>query len=166
MSSASRRSRLGLLRYRSAGYHRPEYGARTDEEEHALEDDVKVLLIEDDVDAAEMYRLRLAADGYTVVTANDGREGLRMATDEAPDFIYLDLRLPGLDGFEVLEHLRADPETATIPVIILTNFGEPELRERGLRLGALEFLVKADTTPGQLSESVGRATGPRPLPSV
>jgi len=81
MSSASRRSRLGLLRYRSAGYHRPEYGARTDEEEHALEDDVKVLLIEDDVDAAEMYRLRLAADGYTVVTANDGREGLRMAAD-------------------------------------------------------------------------------------
>jgi CheY-like chemotaxis protein len=131
-----------------------------------LEDDVKVLLIEDDVAAAEMYRLRLAADGYTVVTANDGHEGVRMATDEAPDFIYLDLRLPGLDGFEVLEHLRANPETANIPVIILTNFGEPELRERGLRLGALEFLVKADTTPAQLSESVGRATGPRPLPSI
>lgn len=131
-----------------------------------MEDDVKVLLIEDDVAAAEMYRLRLAADGYTVVTAHDGHDGLRMATDEAPDFIYLDLRLPGLDGFEVLERLRADPETANIPVIILTNFGEPELRERGLRLGALEFLVKADTTPAQLSESVGRATGPRSLPSA
>lgn len=131
-----------------------------------MEDDVKVLLIEDDVAAAEMYRLRLAVDGYTVVTANDGREGLRMAAEEAPDFIYLDLRLPGLDGFEVLEHLRSDPETANIPVIILTNFGEPELRERGLRLGALEFLVKADTTPAQLSENVGRATGPRALPSV
>jgi hypothetical protein len=53
-----------------------------------------------------------------------------------------------------------------IPVIILTNFGEPELRERGMRLGALEFLVKADTTPGHLSESVERAVGPRALPSV
>jgi DNA-binding response OmpR family regulator len=112
-----------------------------------VEDDVKVLLIEDDEFAAEMYRLRLAADGYTVVVGQDGEEGLRMASEERPDFIYLDLRLPGLDGFEVLERLRADPGTKHIPVIILSNYGEPELRERGLKLGALEFLVKADTTP-------------------
>ena len=128
------------------------------------DDDVKVLLIEDDVATAEMYRLRLVADGYTVVVGHDGQEGLRMAADEAPDFIYLDLRLPGLDGFEVLERLRAGEATAHIPVIILTNYGEPELRERGLKLGALEFLVKADTTPAQLSESVERATSPRALP--
>jgi CheY-like chemotaxis protein len=102
-----------------------------------VEDDVKVLLIEDDEFAAEMYRLRLAADGYTVVVGQDGEEGLRMATDEHPDFIYLDLRLPGLDGFEVLERLRSDPGTKHIPVIILSNYGEPELRERGLKLGAL-----------------------------
>ena len=131
-----------------------------------MEDDVKVLLIEDDVAAAEMYRLRLVADGYLVVIARDGHEGLRMAADEAPDFIYLDLRLPGLDGFEVLERLRADAATMHIPVIILTNYGEPELHERGLKLGALEFLVKADTTPAQLSDSVERATGPRALPST
>jgi DNA-binding response OmpR family regulator len=131
-----------------------------------VEDDVKVLLIEDDVAAAEMYRLRLAADGYTVVIGHDGQEGLRLASEEAPDFIYLDLRMPGLDGFEVLERLRAQPATMNIPVIILTNFGEPELRERGLRLGALEFLVKADTTPAHLSESVERVVGPRALPSA
>jgi two-component system, OmpR family, phosphate regulon response regulator PhoB len=126
-----------------------------------VEDDVKVLLIEDDEFAAEMYRLRLAADGYTVVVGQDGEEGLRMATDERPDFIYLDLRLPGLDGFEVLERLRSDPGTRHIPVIILSNYGEPELRERGLKLGALEFLVKAETTPAQLSTRVERNTGPR-----
>ena len=126
-----------------------------------MEDDLKVLLIEDDEFAAEMYRLRLAADGYTVVVGQDGEEGLRMATDEHPDFIYLDLRLPGLDGFEVLERLRSDPGTKHIPVIILSNYGEPELRERGLKLGALEFLVKADTTPAQLSTRVERTTGPR-----
>jgi CheY-like chemotaxis protein len=119
-----------------------------------VDDDVKVLLIEDDAAAAEMYRLRLAADGYTVVIGQDGEEGLRKASEEAPDFIYLDLRLPGLDGFEVLERLRDDPATTHIPVIILSNYGEPELRERGLRLGALEFLVKADTTPAQLSTKV------------
>jgi two-component system cell cycle response regulator len=89
-----------------------------------------------------------------------------MATDEAPDFIYLDLRLPGLDGFEVLERLRASPATMHIPVIILTNYGEPELRERGLKLGALEFLVKSDTDPAELSESVERAISPRALPSA
>jgi two-component system, OmpR family, phosphate regulon response regulator PhoB len=126
-----------------------------------VEDDVKVLLIEDDEFAAEMYRLRLVADGYTVVVGQDGEEGLRMATDERPDFIYLDLRLPGLDGFEVLERLRSDQATRHIPVIILSNYGEPELRERGLKLGALEFLVKADTTPAQLSTRVERSTGPR-----
>jgi len=71
------------------------------------------------------------ADGYTVVIGKDGREGLRMAAEEAPDFIYLDLRLPGLDGFEVLERLRSDEGTRHIPVIILTNYGEPELRGRG-----------------------------------
>ncbi len=119
-----------------------------------MDDDVKVLLIEDDAAAAEMYRLRLAADGYRVVIGRDGEEGLRMASEEAPDFIYLDLRLPGLDGFEVLEQLRGDPTTMHIPVIILSNYGEPELRERGLKLGALEFLVKADTTPAQLSTKV------------
>jgi DNA-binding response OmpR family regulator len=135
-------------------------------QEYGADEEVKVLLIEDDVAAAEMYRLRLVADGYSVVIGHDGREGLRLATDEAPDFIYLDLRLPGLDGFEVLERLRGDATTKHIPVIILTNYGEPELRERGLRLGALEFLVKADTNPAQLSESVERSVGPRALPSV
>jgi DNA-binding response OmpR family regulator len=129
-------------------------------------DEIKVLLIEDDDAAAEMYRLRLVSDGYTVVLARDGEEGLEMAGAEAPDFIYLDIRLPRIDGFEVLERLRANPETAAIPVIILTNFGEPEFRERGLKLGALEFLVKADTTPSSLSATVERVTGPRALPSA
>ena len=129
-------------------------------------DDIKVLLIEDDSAAAEMYRLRLVSDGYTVVVAEDGEQGLEMAGSELPDFIYLDIRLPRIDGFEVLERLRANPETAGIPVIILSNFGEPEFRDRGLKLGALEFLVKSDTTPSRLSETVERVTGPRALPSA
>lgn len=131
-----------------------------------MEDNVKVLLIEDDEAAAEMYRLQLVADGYLVVVARDGEQGLEMAAAESPDFIYLDLRLPKIDGFEVLERLRGDRKTASIPVIILSNFGEPELRERGLKLGALEFLVKADTTPSHLSDTVSRMTGPRALPSA
>ncbi len=123
-----------------------------------MDDEVRVLLIEDDGAAAEMYRMRLAADGYTVSLAHDGEEGLRAARDNPPDLIYLDLRLPKMDGFAVLEQLRATPSTAATPVIFLSNHGEPELREQGLKLGALEFLVKAETTPALLAESADRVT--------
>jgi DNA-binding response OmpR family regulator len=121
-----------------------------------IDDAVTVLLIEDDEAAAEMYRLRLAADGYTVLIASDGEHGLRRAVEDRPDLIYLDVRLPKMDGFEVLERLRANVATASIPVVIVTNYGEPELQQRGLSLGALEFLVKADTTPARLSQTFER----------
>ncbi len=107
-----------------------------------MDETVKVLVIEDDPSMAEMYRLRLVGDGYDVVVGCDGEEGLQLAVDENPDFIYLDLRLPKLDGFEVLERLRAEPATAHIPVIILSNYGDPEMRERGLR-------TRSARVPGQ-----------------
>jgi DNA-binding response OmpR family regulator len=128
-----------------------------------VDEEVRVLLIEDDEAAAEMYRLRLANDGYTVLHASDGESGVARALQEQPDLIYLDVRLPKLDGFQVLEQLRANPQTSAIPVVMLTNYGEPELRERGLELGALEFLVKADTTPAFLSGSVGQWAGAAPV---
>jgi DNA-binding response OmpR family regulator len=130
------------------------------------DEEVKVLLIEDDETSAEMYRSRLSADGYTVIVASDGQAGLEMAARDKPDLIYLDLRLPKKDGFEVLEHLRADARTAAIPAIILSNFGEPELRARGLELGALEFLVKSDTTPASLVETTQRWHGATTQPSA
>jgi CheY-like chemotaxis protein len=81
--------------------------------------------------------------------AGNGLFGLQIAIEEIPDFIYLDIRIPGLDGFEVLDGLRRSDTTSNIPVIVLSNCGDDELRERGLKLGALEFLVKADMTPDQ-----------------
>jgi CheY-like chemotaxis protein len=131
--------------------------------ESVVDEEIRVLLIEDDEATAEMYRLRLSNDGYTVLHASDGESGLARALGDQPDLIYLDVRLPKLDGFQVLEQLRAHPQTQGIPVVILTNYGEPELRERGLELGALEFLVKADTTPGFLSETVEQWAGAAPL---
>ena len=124
-----------------------------------MEEEVTVLLIEDDQASAEMYRLRLENDGYVVLHASDGEAGLARALEDQPDLIYLDVRLPKLDGFQVLEQLRADPRTSGTPVVILTNYGEPDLRERGLELGALEFLVKADTTPAFLSETAEQWAG-------
>jgi DNA-binding response OmpR family regulator len=112
---------------------------------------IKVLLVEDEEEVAEMYRLRLVADGYDVVVAADGEAGLRAAFEEEPAFIFLDLRLPKLSGMELLARLRSSPTTRAIPVIVLTNMSEPELSYRGSALGVVEYMIKAETTPMQLS---------------
>jgi DNA-binding response OmpR family regulator len=116
---------------------------------------INVLLIEDDPAVLEMYRMKLSLDGYQVDVATDGEEGLSRAFELRPDIIFLDIRLPKKDGFEVLQALRENPATATTPVIMLSNYGERELVERGLKLGAHEFLIKANTTPSSLSEGIG-----------
>jgi CheY-like chemotaxis protein len=118
------------------------------------DEEVRVLFIEDDPAVAEMYKLKLELDGYTVTVAKDGEEGLEMATDTPPDIIFLDTRLPKMDGFAVLERLRSAERTREIPVIILSNYGERELVDRGLKLGALEYLIKSQTTPANLSRGV------------
>jgi CheY-like chemotaxis protein len=120
----------------------------------APDEEVKVLFIEDDPAVAEMYKLKLELDGYTVTVARDGEEGLQIAGESPPDIIFLDTRLPKMDGFAVLERLRSAERTRDIPVIILSNYGERELVDRGLKLGALEYLIKSQTTPANLSRGV------------
>lgn len=115
---------------------------------------IDVLLIEDDRETLEMYKMKLERDGYRVHLAMDGEEGVRRATELTPDIIFLDIRLPKKDGFTVLEELRGQDSTAAIPVIILSNYGEKELVDRGLKLGAMEFLVKAQTSPIVISEGI------------
>jgi putative two-component system response regulator len=122
--------------------------------QNGAEDRVQVLLVEDDQEFAEMYRLKLEADGYEVRIAGDGEEGLAMAVDDPPDLIFLDIRMPRLGGLEMLERLRAEPTTESLPVVILSNYGEDELRKRGFDLGALEWLIKANVTPGEVSNRI------------
>ncbi len=119
-----------------------------------MSDEVRVLFIEDDPTVAQMYKLKLELDGYQVTMAKDGEEGLQLTSEVKPDIIFLDIRLPKMDGFAVLEGLRANEETRQIPVVILSNYGERELVERGLKLGALEYLIKSQTTPANLSRGV------------
>lgn len=101
---------------------------------------------------AQMYRLKLELDGYTVDVAGDGLVALEKARALHPDIIFLDIRLPKMDGLTVLETLRADDSTAAIPVVILSNWNEKELVERGIKLGALDHLIKSQTTPARLSQ--------------
>jgi len=99
-----------------------------------------------------MYQLKLELDGYTVEVAGDGVAALEKARSLHPDIIFLDIRLPKLDGLGVLEALRDDPTIAAIPVVILSNWNERELVDRGIKLGALDHLIKSQTTPARLSQ--------------
>jgi DNA-binding response OmpR family regulator len=128
-----------------------------------------ILLVEDDPAVAGMYKLKLEMEGYRVTIAGDGEEGLKAARDLRPQLIFLDVRLPKLDGMSVLEAMRGDDRTRHIPVLILSNYGEPPLIERGLRLGAREYLLKSETTPSGVAararsytDKTGRADKPKP----
>jgi DNA-binding response OmpR family regulator len=118
------------------------------------EDEVRVLFVEDDPAVAQMYRLKLELDGYAVEIATDGEQAVAKAMAEPPDIVFLDIRLPKLDGLGVLEALRAQQQTRQIPVVILSNYSEGELIERGLKLGALEYLIKSQTTPAKVAGGV------------
>jgi two-component system response regulator RpaA len=122
--------------------------------EPMIDYDVRVLFVEDDPAVAHMYKLKLELDGYAVELASDGVQAVEMAMGNPPDIIFLDIRLPKMDGLGVLEALRNDERTREVPVVILSNYSERELVDRGLRLGALEYLIKSQTTPARVAGGV------------
>jgi len=110
----------------------------------------KILLVEDDKFLRELMSKKLITLGYEVVSAADGESGLVMIKEAKPDVVLLDLILPGINGFEVLEKAKQDLAIANIPVVILSNLGQTEDIEKGLALGAKDFLVKAHFTPQEI----------------
>lgn len=110
----------------------------------------KVLLIEDDSGFRRTYSDVLTADGYTVVIAEDGEQGLAMVRTEKPDVVLLDLILPSLPGFEVLKSIRADAETKDTIVIIMSVLGEQTHIKKGLELGANDYTVKGFYKPNEV----------------
>src|SRR5262249_40703965 len=100
--------------------------------EHSDGDEVRVLLVEDDATLAQMYRVKLERDGYTVRVAGDGEEALGLLNGDLPDLIFLDVRLPRMDGLTFLERLRGSPRTKNVPVVIVSNYSEEELVSRGI----------------------------------
>jgi CheY-like chemotaxis protein len=122
----------------------------------ASPDAIRVLFVEDDPAVAQMYKLKLELDGYQVEIAADGELALKMARTSLPDIIFLDLGLPKLGGLEVLEALRANPQTQAVPVVILSSHSEKELIDRGARLGVLDHLIKSKTTPAALEAGLDK----------
>jgi len=120
----------------------------------ATEDGPAVLVVEDDKFLRDLIVQKLKREQFSVHEAVTGSEALRVAKETLPKIVLLDLILPGLDGFEVLKRLKEDSATAQIPVIILSNLGQREDVERGLRLGAVDFMIKAHFTPGEIVEKI------------
>ena len=118
------------------------------------DDKIKVLLIEDEKEVAELYRLKLSLDGYEVITAENGEEGLEKALKENPELIFLDIKMHQMDGFEVLTKLRNTENTKETPVLILSNFDDQDLIEKGLTLGANEYIIKSQFTPEGISNKI------------
>ena len=117
----------------------------------------KILLIEDDSMISSMYKTKFEADGFEVFVADNGVIGLELAKKEKPDIIMLDVILPQLDGFSVLDQIKKDETIKNVPVIMLTNLGTEEDKKKGETMGALDYLVKASLTPGQVSEKIKQA---------
>jgi len=110
----------------------------------------KVIIIEDEAAFRDIFKDLLVSDGYNVLTAEDGERGWLLVRTEIPDLVLLDLALPRLHGFEVLQNIRTDAATQDTPVIILTVVGEQDNVKKGLRLGATDYLVKGFYTPREI----------------
>lgn len=106
----------------------------------------KILLVEDDISLREIYAARLQAEGYQVSTASDGEEALAVAVKDKPDLVVLDVMMPKISGFDVLDILRSTPETKYSKIIMMTALSQQSDRERGERLGADKYLVKSQVT--------------------
>lgn len=113
-----------------------------------------ILLVEDDKFLRDLLAARLEQEGFKVLLAIDGKEGLDAAKKELPGLILLDLILPEMDGFEVLEKLKQDNTVSSIPVLVLSNLGQREEIDRAMKLGAVDFMVKAHFTPGEIVQRI------------
>ena len=131
---------------------------------------MKIMVVEDDAALREIYSIRITAEGYEVISAGDGEEALAMAVREKPDLILSDVMMPKISGFDMLDILRATPETADIKVIMMTALSSDDQRERGERLGANRYLVKSqvgiEDVVNAIHEELGDKQAAAPAPEA
>ena len=112
----------------------------------------KVLIIEDDPPYRKIYKRKFEVSGYTVEVAEDGVEGLQKMRTFQPGLVFVDLMMPKMDGFQVLDAVKADPSLNSIPVVVLTNLSTTEDAQKVLQKGAIGVIVKSDTEPNAIVE--------------
>jgi len=118
-----------------------------------------VFLVEDDLFLSDMYRTKFELSGYEMPHAEDGETAIRMIRDAHPNLVLLDIVLPKKSGFDVLKEIRADAELSKVPVILLTNLSQKDDVDKGFKLGANDYIIKAHFTPAEVVAKVEKALG-------
>lgn len=118
----------------------------------------QILVVEDDEFNRNIYSFKLVKEGYVVIISLDGDSALSEAKKKKPDLILLDLMMLGKDGFETLEEIKKDKNLKDIKVIVFSNLGQQEDIDRAKKLGAEEYLVKADTSINQVVDLIKKYT--------
>ena len=119
----------------------------------------KILLVEDDASLAAVYRARLELEGFDIKEVHNGEDALSVAVSYRPDLILLDVMMPKISGFDVLDILRNTPDTTNVRVIMLTALSQPKDKERAEKLGADDYLVKSQVVIGDVVERVRHHLG-------
>jgi len=119
----------------------------------------KILVIEDDPHIVKVFMIKLKQEGFEPTIAGDGETGLQKIIETKPDLIMMDLMLPKKDGFWVMEEMKKNPEISKIPVIVLSNLGQEQDRERATSLGAKEYVIKSDVPISEVLDRVKKYLG-------
>ncbi|MBI4359441.1 MAG: response regulator [Candidatus Nealsonbacteria bacterium] len=114
----------------------------------------KIIIIEDEEIMLDLLQRKLVSAGYGVVVARDGEEGLQKIKESRPDLILLDVVMPKRDGFSVMAEIQKDESLSKIPIIIVSNSGQPVELSRARQLGARDWLVKTEFDPRKLVEKI------------
>lgn len=117
-------------------------------------DMTKVLIVEDDPILLKIYHKKFEIEGFQVETATDGEEGLQKVKSTMPNIVLMDIMLPKMNGIEAMEKAKADPQTANIPFLVLTNLSTSADADTAMKKGAAGFLVKSSVTPAQVVAKV------------
>ena len=119
----------------------------------------KILIVEDEEIMLDLLGRKLKKEGYEVFTATNGEEGIEVMKAQKPDLILLDIIMPKMGGFEVMRRMRKDPDLKDIPVIIISNSGQPVELSEAKKLGARDWLIKAEFDPQEVLEKVIKQIG-------
>lgn len=124
-----------------------------------METKKKILLVEDDEALAAVYKSRLELEGFETLEVNNGEKALSAAIEFRPDLILLDVMMPKISGFDVLDILRNTPETGSIKVIMLTALSQPKDKEKAEALGVDDYLVKSQVVIGDVVDRIRHHLG-------
>lgn len=112
------------------------------------------MIVEDDSFVMDIYKTKLSQEGFSVVEAENGAEALKKLKDVKPNLMLLDIIMPYMDGLEVLKKMKENEDTKDIPVILLTNLSQKEEVDKGVSLGAKDYLIKSHFTPSEVLEKI------------